>query len=98
MRIRYVYDLREQGIPGNIGNKADSLRFLADKGFAMPATHVCTWDAHEANAQDDTLLVNGLSTGWDTAAMRNGVLACLLLTLVTYALAAGALQVRIRRT
>jgi ABC-2 type transport system permease protein len=39
-----------------------------------------------------------LRTGWDIAVMRNGALACLLLTLLTYSLAAVALRVRTRRS
>jgi ABC-2 type transport system permease protein len=39
-----------------------------------------------------------LRTGWDIAVMWNGVLACLLLALLTYSLAAIALRVRTRRS
>jgi ABC-2 type transport system permease protein len=38
-----------------------------------------------------------INTGWDGAVIWRGVLACLLLALVTYALAAIALRVRTRR-
>ena len=44
MRNRYIYDLREQRIPGAIGNKAKNLRFLIRRGFRVPATWVCPWD------------------------------------------------------
>ena len=39
-----------------------------------------------------------LNTGWDSAAMWRGLLACLVLAAFTYALAAIALKVRTRRT
>ena len=39
-----------------------------------------------------------LNTGWDSVAIWKGFLACLLLALLTYALAAVALQVRTRRS
>jgi len=38
-----------------------------------------------------------LNTGWDGAAIWKGVLACLILAVVTYTLAAIALRVRTRR-
>lgn len=38
-----------------------------------------------------------LNTGWDGAAIWKGVLACLILAAITYALAATALRVRTRR-
>jgi ABC-2 type transport system permease protein len=39
-----------------------------------------------------------LNRGWDIAVMGNGLLACLLLALLTYSLAAIALRVRTRRS
>jgi ABC-2 type transport system permease protein len=39
-----------------------------------------------------------LSTGWDIEVMWKGVLACLLLALLTYSLAVIALRVRTRRS
>jgi ABC-2 type transport system permease protein len=39
-----------------------------------------------------------LSTGWDIEALWKGVLACLLLALLTYSLAVIALGVRTRRS
>jgi hypothetical protein len=38
-----------------------------------------------------------LNIGWDGAAIWKGVLACLILAAITYALAATALRVRTRR-
>ena len=39
-----------------------------------------------------------LNTGWDSAAVWRGLLACLVLAAFTYALAAIALKVRTRRS
>ena len=39
-----------------------------------------------------------LSTGWDIDAMWKGVLACILLALLTYSLAVIALRFRTRRS
>ena len=45
MRTRYLYNLKEPGLPAAIGIKAANLRFLARR-VPVPATWVCTWDAH----------------------------------------------------
>ena len=57
MREGYIFSLRECGRIRRIGNKAESLRFLADKGFPIPLTYVCTWDAYVRYAQGDVQVV-----------------------------------------
>jgi len=46
MRAQYILNLREARHPRKIGNKGRSLRFLIEKNFRTPMTHVCTWDAY----------------------------------------------------
>ncbi len=41
----YIYNLRDRKRSAHIGNKAQWLRFLIQKKFAVPNTWVCTWDA-----------------------------------------------------
>ena len=46
--------------PECIGNKARGLLFLRDKGFTVPKTHVCTWDAYLRWAQGDSQIVDAV--------------------------------------
>ena len=56
VNTRHVYDLKERSIPPTIGNKAANLRLLAGKGFAVPRTFVCSWDAFARYcAQDEAV-------------------------------------------
>ena len=43
---KYIYSLRKNRVRNNIGNKAQNLRFLINKGYNVPNTYVCTWDAY----------------------------------------------------
>ena len=45
MRTQYILSLKDAKRPRNIGSKAQSLLFLLKKGFPVPDTCVCTWDA-----------------------------------------------------
>ncbi len=45
MRTQYILSLKDAKRPRTIGSKAQSLLFLLKKGFAVPDTFVCTWDA-----------------------------------------------------
>ena len=56
MRTRYIINLRDARRPHNIGNKAQLLRFLFKRGYQVPATHVCTWDAfvHHLKNREET--------------------------------------------
>jgi len=42
----YIFNLREEKLPSRIGSKARNLKFLLEKGFKIPETYVCTWDAY----------------------------------------------------
>ena len=44
----YIVRLTQKNLPASVGNKALNLRLLADKGFPVPVTYVCTWEAHQA--------------------------------------------------
>ena len=60
MKTRYVFELVDPHLPKTIGNKAKQLRFLSDKGFRIPGTLVCTWDAYAHYQADNVALVEGL--------------------------------------
>ncbi len=53
MPADYILRLQDTKRIETIGNKAEKLRFLADKGFSTPVTYVCTWAAHEGYLRDD---------------------------------------------
>jgi phosphoenolpyruvate synthase/pyruvate phosphate dikinase len=60
MTERYILSLRDAKRAPNIGNKASRLNFLADKGFQIPLTYVCTWDAYLRYLDDDPTLVDSI--------------------------------------
>jgi pyruvate,water dikinase len=60
MPDEYIFTLRETRRSQNVGNKAENLRFLVDKGFPIPVTYLCTWDAHARYLQDDVQIVEVL--------------------------------------
>jgi phosphohistidine swiveling domain-containing protein len=60
MPSEYVFPLQKTKGIQSIGNKAENLRFLADKGFSTPVTYVCTWDAHARYVQDDAQIIEVL--------------------------------------
>ena len=45
MRTRYIRNLKEEQHPHHIGTKAHALGFLMKRGYRVPPTWVCTWDA-----------------------------------------------------
>ena len=45
MRTRYIRNLKEEQHPHHIGTKAHALGFLLKRGYRVPPTWVCTWDA-----------------------------------------------------
>ena len=61
MPKRLLIPLQTRRPPSKIGNKAHNLRRLAAKGFRVPPTIVCTWEAYERYRQDDPTLLQELS-------------------------------------
>ncbi|MEJ2707559.1 MAG: PEP/pyruvate-binding domain-containing protein [Anaerolineales bacterium] len=61
MPKQLLVPLQTRRPPSNIGNKAHNLRRLAGKGFRVPPTIVCTWEAYERYRQDDPALIHELS-------------------------------------
>jgi pyruvate,water dikinase len=57
---KYVFALEDTKQVQSIGNKAENLRFLAEKGFPTPTTYVCTWDAYTRYLQDDVQIVEAI--------------------------------------
>ena len=55
MPDHYIYQLNRQ--LSRIGNKAANLCLLENKGFTIPFTYVCTWDAYERYLEDDVSLI-----------------------------------------
>ncbi|MBN1135910.1 MAG: hypothetical protein JXM73_04960 [Anaerolineae bacterium] len=60
MPEEYVFSLREGKKIQRIGNKANKLRLLAQRGFPIPLTYVCTWDAYGRYVQGDTQVIEDL--------------------------------------
>ncbi len=60
MSPEYIFALEETRRIRSIGNKAKNLRFLSEKGFKIPATYVCTWDAYAAYVQGEAQIVKAL--------------------------------------
>jgi phosphoenolpyruvate synthase/pyruvate phosphate dikinase len=56
-----IVSLTKGRLPPSGGKKAANLRKLADKGFRVPKTWVCTWEAHERYLQDNPNLIAELS-------------------------------------
>lgn len=76
------------------------LTFLAPT--FVPLTLLSGWLAVAAKLNPITYVMEAmralLNTGWDARAIGISILACLILAVATYALAAFALSVRVRRT
>jgi pyruvate,water dikinase len=53
-------DLQRVRRPRAIGNKAENLRFLMERGFRTPAAYVCTWDAYLRYLEDRQELIADL--------------------------------------
>jgi len=60
MSHEYIFSLQETNRIPSMGNKAENLRFLAEKGFPTPVTYVCTWDAYARYVQDDVQIIEAL--------------------------------------
>jgi pyruvate,water dikinase len=60
MPDEYIFSLQNTDKNRRIGNKAQNLRFLAARGFSVPRTYVCTWEAHARYVQDDVQVVEAL--------------------------------------
>ena len=60
MPEEYVFSLRAGRKLQRIGNKASNLRLLAHKGFPIPLTYVCTWDAYARYVQGDARVIEEL--------------------------------------
>ena len=58
MPRHYIHQLK-RGL-SRIGNKAANLRLLESRGFTVPSTYVCTWDAYERYLRDDVSLIEEL--------------------------------------
>jgi phosphohistidine swiveling domain-containing protein len=65
MRKRLIVDLTARYGLARVGNKARNLRFLMQKGFPIPRTWVCTWDADVRFQHDPELLRRQLRTVLD---------------------------------
>ncbi|MHB1417004.1 MAG: PEP/pyruvate-binding domain-containing protein [Chloroflexota bacterium] len=59
---RYVLDLRRGRLPTSVGSKARHLRRLADKGFRVPTTYVCRWEAGERYLGGDLAVLEEVQT------------------------------------
>ena len=57
---RYILNLKDTRLPKTIGNKARRLRFLAEQGFKIPLTYVCTWDAYEEYLTHNLLILEAI--------------------------------------
>jgi pyruvate,water dikinase len=57
MRTHYILNLKEGKSAQNIGNKAQSLRYLLKHGYRVPEAQVCIWDAFVQFRKSDTKIV-----------------------------------------
>lgn len=60
MAQNLIVSLSNRRLPDSIGTKARNLCRLKNKGYRVPETYVCLWDAHSAYIQDDLTLVDRL--------------------------------------
>ncbi|UCC87846.1 MAG: hypothetical protein JSV81_00695 [Anaerolineales bacterium] len=58
--VQYILSLKHAKRAHHIGNKAQGLSFLAAKGFQIPVTYVCGWDAYLVYLKDDPTLVDAI--------------------------------------
>lgn len=49
----FIHRLGSRSARSRAGSKAENLRFLLRKGYRIPRTHVCTWDAFERFSAGD---------------------------------------------
>ena len=57
---QYIYSLNDNKLPTSAGSKAYYLRKLLDKGFKVPETYVCTWQAYDRFLESDASLKQDL--------------------------------------
>ncbi len=55
---QYVVDLKQRRLPASVGNKARNLRDLMKKGFPVPQTYVCLWNAFARYQQGHTAVID----------------------------------------
>lgn len=55
---RFILKLSERRLPPKVGNKALNLRWLLDRGYAIPPTWVCSWDAYQMYLDDNPSIVD----------------------------------------
>ncbi len=60
MPDRYLVNLKNRKGLVNAGGKAQKLHFLLAKGFRVPESHICLWDAYEAARQNQDLTLQKL--------------------------------------
>ena len=69
MRTRYIRNIKLEKHAHAIGNKARSLAFLIKRGYPVPATWVCTWDAFVQFRRGDARLAAAVTA--ELAAVLN---------------------------
>ncbi len=60
MTQHYIIPLTQHRLPASIGAKARNLRTLMDKGYKVPDSYICTWDAYQSYLHDDVRLLDQL--------------------------------------
>ena len=58
--MKYLASLHQNQSPASIGNKAASLHLLWKKGYPIPKTYVCTWEAYLAHLRQEENLLTSL--------------------------------------
>jgi len=58
--MKYLASLHQNRPPASIGNKAASLHLLWKKGYPIPKTYVCTWEAYLAHLRQEENLLTSL--------------------------------------
>ena len=60
MATHYILPISQPKLPHSVGTKPRNIRNLKDKGYQVPDTFVCTWDAYLEYLRDDVQLVDRL--------------------------------------
>jgi pyruvate,water dikinase len=50
---KYIFPLTSNRFPNSAGSKAENLRCIVDRGYLVPQSFICTWEAYLAHFQNE---------------------------------------------
>lgn len=62
MKKSFIVELTRGRLPASSGTKAENLYKLQKRGFLIPKTYVCSWEAFERYLEDDSQLIAQLTS------------------------------------